>query len=176
MALIPIVKYGDPRLKRKAQPVDPKDPSLKPLVRDMFETMYQSDGVGLAANQVGLLKQVVVIDVGGREKPEPLVLLNPVIMETGGEVEEEEGCLSIPDIRAKALRAGFCRVKALDLEGRPLEVASDGLLGKALQHEVDHLNGVLFVDRLRMTSKALISGKLKALKKETERALKDGKG
>jgi peptide deformylase len=168
VAVLPILKYGDPLLAKKAKPVQPGDPALRPLVRDMEETMRHAAGVGLAANQVGVLKQVAVIDVSASEKPGPLIVLcNPVIVERQGEVEEDEGCLSIPEMRAPALRSSFCRVKAFDLEGKPIEVAGDGLLGKALQHEVDHLNGTLFVERLRLASKALISGKLKALKKET---------
>jgi peptide deformylase len=173
MALLPIRKYGDPVLKKKASPVDPRDPSLKALVRDMQETMYHAAGVGLAANQVGVLKQVAIIDLTGGEKPESLVvLLNPEVLEREGEVEEEEGCLSIPDLRAPAKRASFCRVRAQGLDGKVFEISGDGLLGKALQHETDHLNGILFVERLGLASRALLSGKLKALKKETESALK----
>src|SRR4051812_17390189 len=167
MAVLPILKYGDPILKKKALPVDPRDPSLRNLVRDMVDTMHHAAGVGLAANQVGVLKQVAVIDVSSSENPAPLIVLcNPVVLETEGEVEEEEGCLSIPDLRAAAVRATFCRVRAFDLEGQPFEVAGDGLLGKALQHETDHLNGVLFVERLRLATRVLVSGKLKAMKKE----------
>jgi peptide deformylase len=177
MALLPIRRYGDPILKKKAAPVDPRDPSLKTLLRDMQETMYHAAGVGLAANQVGVLKQVAIIDVTGGEKPESLiVLLNPEVLEKDGEAEEEEGCLSIPDLRAPAKRASFCRVRAQGLDGKTFEVAGDGLLGKALQHETDHLNGILFVERLGLASRALLSGKLKTLKKETESALKAGQG
>src|SRR3954469_13338131 len=130
MAVLPILKYGDPLLKKKALPVDPKDPSLKALVRDMVDTMHAAAGVGLAANQVGVLKQVAIIDVSHADQPAPLIILcNPVVLEREGQVEEEEGCLSIPDIRAAAVRAVFCRVRAFDLEGRAFEVAGDGLLG-----------------------------------------------
>src|SRR3954464_15368993 len=159
MAVLPILKYGDPLLKKKALPVDPRDPSLKALVRDMVDTMHSASGVGLAANQVGVLKQVAVIDISTGDDPAPLIVLcNPVIVEKQGEVEEEEGCLSIPDLRVPALRASFCRVKAFDLEGKAVEIAGDGLLGKALQHEVDHLHGVLFVERLRLSTRLLLTG------------------
>ena len=175
----PILKYGDPVLTKKSVPVDLKDPTLKRLVADMVDTMKAASGVGLAAVQVGVLKQVAVIDVGAAEKEGRgkglIVLCNPAMVEKEGEVEEEEGCLSIPDLRGPAVRSSWCRVQATDLQGKPVEVSGDGLLGKALQHELDHLRGTLFVERMRLASRAVLSGRLKALKKETQEALKAGR-
>jgi peptide deformylase len=177
MPLMPIRVYGDPVLSQKAKPVDPADPALPGLVKSMLETMVAARGVGLAANQVGLALAVVVINTSGGEDPAAdLVLLNPQVLELSGEVEEEEGCLSLPDpaseddspIRAKARRASFCRAKAQGLDGKWFEVAGDGTLGKALQHEIDHLNGILFIDRVSLARKALLSGKLKALKRRSQ--------
>src|SRR5687767_341919 len=165
MAVLRIVKYPDPILRAKTRPVDPKDPELKSLVADMFETMYAAEGVGLAANQIGLDKRVAVIDdSGGEDKSRQLILINPELVETRGEVEEDEGCLSFPKIRAKARRGTYAKVKALGLNGKAFTVEGEGLLGKALQHELDHLDGKLFIDRVGLAEKALISGKLKELK------------
>lgn len=170
MAPLKIVKYPDPILRKKTSPVDPADKSLKALCEAMFEVMYAAEGVGLAANQVGLDKRLVVIDCSGGEDPEArLILLNPQMLETSGSVEEEEGCLSFPMIRAKAKRSSFARVRAQNLAGKTFEVEGDGLLGKALQHELDHLDGKLFIDRIGLAQKALISGKLKALKAEARK-------
>jgi len=162
-----IVKYPHPILRKKTALVDPKDPKLPKLVDEMFAAMYSAEGVGLAANQVGLDLRLTVIDCSAGEDPEAkLVLINPEIIELKGEVEEEEGCLSFPGIRAKAKRAEWARAKAQDLKGRHFEVAGDGLLGKALQHEIDHLEGKIFVDRLSLVQRALIAGRLKELKAE----------
>lgn len=171
MALIPIRRYPDPVLRQKAKPVDPLDPSLPALVADMFETMYHAEGVGLAANQVGLAIRVAVIDTSGGDDPQAkLVLLNPELVSTEGDLEEEEGCLSFPGIRAKTRRGERARVQAVGLDGQPFEVESGGLLGKALQHEVGHLNGRLFIDHLPLTQQVLVSGKLKQMKKEAAKA------
>ena len=169
MPKLKIVKYPNPILRKKASPVDPADKTLKKLAADMFEAMYEAEGVGLAANQVGLDKRIVVIDCSAGEDPAAqLVLLNPVMLETQGNVEEEEGCLSFPHIRAKAKRSSYARVRALGLDGKSFEIEGDGLLGKALQHELDHLDGKLFIDRIGLAQKALISGKLKDLRAETK--------
>jgi peptide deformylase len=178
--VLPIRTLGDPVLGKKTQLVDPLDPSLKALVDDMFETMIVARGVGLAAPQVGLSLRLAVINVtGGEDRSADLVLINPQILELTGEVEEEEGCLSVPEpdehetpLRGKARRAVFCRARAQALDGSWFEVAGDGTLGKALQHEIDHLEGRLFIERLTFTSKALLSGKLKALRREYEQAHK----
>lgn len=171
MPLIPIRRYPDPGLRQKAEPVDPRDPSLPELVADMFETMYAADGVGLAANQIGLALRVAVIDASGGEDPQAkLVLLNPELLDSSGEVEDEEGCLSFPGLRGKARRGERARVRALGLDGKAFELEAGGLLGKALQHEIDHLNGRLFIDHLTLAQRALLSGKLKQMKKDAVKA------
>ncbi|MES2201147.1 MAG: peptide deformylase [candidate division FCPU426 bacterium] len=177
MAILKIAKYPDPILRKKTELVDFSDKSLPKLVEDMFETMYAAEGVGLAANQVGVDLRLAVIDCSGGEDPkERLILVNPEILETRGDVSEEEGCLSFPKIRAKTDRADYAKVRAFTLKGKAFLVEGDGLLGKALQHEIDHLNGRLFIDRMGLAQKALISGKLKDLKAEgTPKKKKAGK-
>ncbi len=170
MAILKIVKYPDPILRKKTALVDLNDKSLPKVVANMFETMYAAEGVGLAANQVGLDLRLAVIDCSGGEDPkERLILVNPQMLETRGEVTEEEGCLSFPGIRAKAGRAEFARVEAFNLKGTLIHVEGDGLLGKALQHELDHLDGRLFIDRIGLAQKAMISGKIKELKAEAKK-------
>lgn len=172
MARLSIRLYPDPVLRQRAEPVDLQDPSLPALVADLFESMYAAEGVGLAANQVGLAKRVAVIDTSAGEDPAAkLVLLNPEIIQVQGEVEEEEGCLSFPGMRAKARRGDRARVRAYGLDGQPFEIEAGGLLGKALQHEVDHLNGRLFIDHLPLAQQALVSGKLKQMKKDAAKAI-----
>jgi peptide deformylase len=171
MAKLTIVKYPDPILRVKTAPVDPQEPGLKQLAEDMFEAMYAAEGVGLAANQVGHNKRLVVIDCSaGEDATQKLVLINPEMLAMEGEVEEEEGCLSFPKIRAKAKRGIFAKVRAQGLDGKFFEVEGEGLLGKALQHEIDHLNGKVFIDRLSLAQKALISGRLKELRAEAKEA------
>lgn len=169
MPLLPLRHYPDPILRQKAKTVDLKDPRLAGIVRDMFETMYHESGVGLAANQVGLDLNLAVIDCsGGEDSNAKLVLINPVVLATSGTVEEDEGCLSFPGVRAMARRGERCRVRAVDLEGRAYEVEAGGLLGKALQHETDHLSGKLFIDHLTLASRASVEGKLKQMKKDAK--------
>lgn len=139
---------GDAVLREKAEPVEGVTAELRKLVADMFETMYAAEGVGLAAPQIGLGIRVVVIDPHD-EQTEPFALFNPDVVATGAELEKgEEGCLSIPGIRDIVERPSTCVVEALDREGRPVVIEAEGLLARILQHEVDHLNGVLFLDRL----------------------------
>ncbi|MGH7442712.1 MAG: peptide deformylase [bacterium] len=171
MAILPILLYPDPALRRKTRVVDPLHPSLAAVVDDLFETMYAADGVGLAANQVGLDIRLTVIDDSAGEDPRRrLVLINPKIVDESGDIEEDEGCLSFPGMRAKARRAVSARVQAVGLDGVAFEVESDGLLGKALQHEVGHLDGRLFIDYLSLGQKALLAGRLKQMKKEAVKA------
>jgi peptide deformylase len=171
MAVLPIRLYPDPVLRLKTRVVDPQRPSLAALVDDLFETMYAEEGVGLAANQVGLDLRLAVIDTSsGRDPKAKLVLINPRLLEESGDVEEEEGCLSFPGLRAKARRAERARVQAIGLDGIPYEVESDGLLGKALQHEVGHLDGRLFIDYLPLGQKALLAGQLKQMKRDAAKA------
>ena len=171
MPLLTVRQFPDPVLRQKAKDLDPLDPSLPGLVRDMFETMYHAEGVGLAANQIGLAVRLTVIDCSGGDDPAAkLVLINPVILATEGDVEEEEGCLSFVGMRGKARRGERCKVRAFGLDGKVFEIESGGLLGKALQHEIDHLNGRLFIDHLTLSSRATMEGKLKQMKRDYEPA------
>jgi peptide deformylase len=146
MALLPIRTYGDPVLRLETKPVVDIDETIRVLVADMIEVMYDAPGVGLAANQIGVSKRVAVFDahddLGAR------VMINPEIVELSGEWLYEEGCLSVPGHAWEIKRPGFARVKALDLNGDEIEYAGDGVLGRVLQHEVGHLNGGLLIDVL----------------------------
>jgi peptide deformylase len=149
MAILEIKKYPEKILREKTESVSEVDDELLKLIDDMIETMYAAPGVGLAANQVGISKQVAVIDVSeGEEGSSLIVLINPEIVHTEGEEASEEGCLSIPEYTTIVKRASKVRVKGLDREQKPFEIDAEGLLAKALQHEVDHLNGFLFIDRI----------------------------
>ena len=149
MSVREIVKYPEKVLREKTLRVTDCDSKLNKLIDDMIETMYAAPGVGLAANQVGVSKQVAVIDVSARDEKSPLiVLVNPEIVHLEGVVEAEEGCLSVPDYTTVVKRAMKVCVKGLDRHGKPLEIEAEGLLARALQHEIDHLNGILFIDRM----------------------------
>lgn len=147
MAKLDILEFPDPRLRRRAEPVDRVDDDLRALIDDMFETMYAAPGVGLAATQVNDTRRLMVIDVS-ENKDEPLVFINPEILEQEGKQKSEEGCLSVPGIFADVPRAERVRVKALDRDGNPFEMEADDLMAVCIQHEIDHLNGRLFVDYL----------------------------
>ena len=147
MAILDILRFPDPRLRNRAKPVDVVDGSVTRLAEDMLETMYKAPGIGLAATQVNVAKRVIVVDVSEKQN-EPLVLINPELMETTGIEEMEEGCLSVPGIYDKVKRAEKIRVKALDRNGEVFEREMDGLLAVCVQHEIDHLDGKLFVDYL----------------------------
>ena len=157
MAVREIRKYPDPVLRKRTDPVGTIDGVVQRLIDDMVETMHDAPGVGLAANQVGVPLQVAVIDLSTREDPSlrhPLiVIINPEILSMEGSVIEEEGCLSIPEYSETVKRAQKVKVRALDREGKSFEIEAEGLLAKALQHEIDHLNGLLFVDRLSLLKK-----------------------
>ncbi|NPB08943.1 MAG: peptide deformylase [Thermodesulfobacteria bacterium] len=156
MAKLKIRYLGDPVLREKAQPVEEIDEDLQRLIDDMAETMYDAKGLGLAANQVGETKRLFILDLSQKEgKPELLVFINPEIVEAEGKVEEEEGCLSIPGYSAKVRRHAKVLVKALDREGKPFEMELEGLGARAVQHELDHLNGILYVDHLSTLKKQL---------------------
>jgi peptide deformylase len=145
--------------------VEKIDNSLDRLIQDMVETMHAAPGVGLAANQVGVSLQLAVIDLSNREddgdRHPLLVIINPEILSLAGSVVEEEGCLSIPDYAEKVKRAATVRVRAQDRTGKPFEIEAEGLLAKALQHEIDHLNGLLFVDRLSPLKKSIFKRRYK---------------
>jgi peptide deformylase len=171
MALLPIVKYPDPRLKQRALPVKNVDDDIRRLVDDMAETMYDAPGVGLAANQVGALLRVFVIDISSDDEPSSLrVFINPEIIETSGTLVWEEGCLSFPGVTEEIRRAEHVRVRALDRDGKPFELEADGLLAVAIQHENDHLNGVVMLDKLSAVRKRLLGRKLAKAKEEEARA------
>ncbi|MCZ6567326.1 MAG: peptide deformylase [Actinobacteria bacterium] len=146
MATYPIRTFGDPVLRMEAKPVIDIDSTVRTLVRDMIETMYNAPGLGLAASQIGIPRRVAVFDV--QDELGPRVMINPEIVETSGEWEYDEGCLSVPDRYWPILRPAFARVKALDLDGNEIELAGDGIVGRVLQHEVDHVDGRLLIDRL----------------------------
>lgn len=155
MAIFPIRKFGDPVLRMEAKPVTEIDDSVRTLVADMIETMYDAPGVGLAANQIGVPRRIAVFDA--HDELGARVMINPEVVETSGEWEFEEGCLSVPDHYWEITRPAFVRVTALDLDGREVEYVGDGLLGRVLQHEIDHLNGLLLLDAMpkRMRKQAL---------------------
>lgn len=158
MATLEIVKYPERILKQKTTPVENIDGNIQHLIDSMIETMYAAGGVGLAANQVGVSKRLCVIDVSTKEEKKPLiVLINPQIIEKEGTVKAEEGCLSIPGYIATIKRAARVYVKALDREGKTLEIEGTGLLAKALQHEIDHLEGILIIDRISALERMLFN-------------------
>jgi len=171
MALREIKKYPDPVLRKKTAPVGAIDAELCRLIDDMVETMHAAPGVGLAANQVGVSLQVAVIDISRHEdegKKHPLmVLINPEIVSQEGSVVDEEGCLSVPEFTEKVKRAARVKVRAKDRGGKAFELEADGLMAKALQHEIDHLNGMLFIDRLSPIKKSIFRRKLKKALEET---------
>lgn len=171
MAVLEIHKYGDPILKQKAAPVTEFNEELEKLMGDMLETMYAANGLGLAATQVGVLKRVVVIDTGTRESPKVLRLANPEILGLSREKKEfEEGCLSFPGITEKIYRPAAVRVTARDPHGNGLTVEAEGLAAVALQHEIDHLNGVVFINRMSAVKRMLLSKQLKELKNSRKKA------
>jgi peptide deformylase len=159
-----IVKYPDPVLAKRGAPVTVFDDKLKTLVEEMFESMYAAQGIGLAAPQIGLSQRLTVIDTSFKKNPDDkIVLINPEIVEREGEQYEEEGCLSLPDIRDKVKRAAKVKVRAQNVEGKWFEAEGEELLARAFQHEIDHLDGVLFIDRLSRLKKDLTVRKIKKL-------------
>lgn len=156
--------YGDPVLRQRARDVTVVDDLKKQQAERMFEIMYEHEGIGLAGNQVGLLERLIVLDVPiDEERRAVLVLINPKITARQGKETSEEGCLSIPEIRADVPRALEISVNALDLNGQPVQLECQGLLARAVQHEVDHLDGILFIDRLNPVRRKLLEGRLKQL-------------
>lgn len=159
MAVLKVRKYGDPVLRRRAAEVTDVTPELHQTIADMIETMYDEAGVGLAAPQVGISLRLMV--VGHNERREPRALINPVIVERGGEVTAEEGCLSIPGVFAQVTRSEWVDLEAKDVDGRPVKIHGRGLLARVLQHEMDHLDGVLFIDRLDPVARDRIKRRIK---------------
>lgn len=177
--ILDIVKYGHPVLREKGKRIEKITPEIRQLAADMIETMYAANGLGLAAQQIGRALMLTVIDVTGSEQPwtqspqlpMPLALVNPVLSNPHGEQISSEGCLSVPEINADIRRAERITVRALNLDGKEFTFDCTGLLARAAQHEVDHLNGILFIDRMDAATRASLSGKLKKMQKETLAAL-----
>ncbi len=167
MALLTILKFPDPRLRTKAAPVDPAriaESSFQQLLDDMFQTMYEEPGIGLAASQVDVHQRFMVIDVS-EDRSAPMVFINPEITAKSGEQVYQEGCLSVPGIFADVTRANEITVKALDRNGQPFELTTDGLLSVCVQHEIDHLDGKLFVDYLSPLKREMVRKKLAKAKR-----------
>lgn len=186
MAILPIYIYGQPVLRKRAKPVKLVDENMKKFVDSMFETMHHANGVGLAANQVGSLDRVIVVDVSdvdekkhegvgeaadsmprsiNPEQPKKFALINPEVVSTFGSEKMEEGCLSIPEIRDEVERAEVIRVRYKDLDMKVQEVEASGLLARVILHEIDHLNGILFIDKLGVVKRKLLRGRLNKLEK-----------
>ena len=159
MALLPILQHPDPRLRQKARPVTDFGADLQRLIDDMFETMYAAPGVGLAATQVGVALRLAVMDAS-EDKSEQVVLINPEIIEAGDRQSMEEGCLSIIDYRDTVERFNRLRMRALDRQGQPFEVQAEGLLAQCIQHEIDHLDGKLYIDYLSALKRERLKKKL----------------
>lgn len=159
MALLPILRYPDPRLHKKAAVVERVDDSIRRLIADMAETMYEAPGIGLAATQVDVHKRVIVIDVS-EDKSKLLAFVNPEILERSGEQVCEEGCLSVPGIYEKVTRSERVKVRALDANGEPFTLEAEGLLAVCVQHEIDHLEGKVFVEHLSRLKQGRIKAKL----------------
>jgi peptide deformylase len=167
--IYPIVKYGDPILEKPTPSVKKFDAELEELTEDMFASMYAAQGVGLAAPQIGKSMRLTVVDVTGGKNPEAkIVLANPEIIHAEGEVREEEGCLSIPGFRGYVMRPQFVTVRAQNAKGETFEIRGENLLARAFCHEIDHLNGILFLQHLSMLKRDLIKRKIKKLKKQGE--------
>ncbi len=182
--ILEIVKYGKPVLRQKGKPVAEISDEIRALAADMIDTMREANGVGLAAQQVGLPLQLTVLEVevtddrpstmtlDGREVDiadwMPMVLLNPVLELGREKVEGTEGCLSFPEITAEIVRAAWVKARGRLLDGREIEFEATGLLARALQHETDHLNGILFIDRMKAATKTLLAGKLKRLQRDAK--------
>ena len=164
MALLDILHYPDPRLRTRAQPVVQVDDTLRRLIDDMFETMYAAPGIGLAATQVNVHLRLVVIDIS-EDRSEPLCLINPEIVEAAGQESSQEGCLSVPDVFEAVTRAERIRVRALDREGQSRIIEASGLTAVCIQHELDHLEGKLFVDRLSELKRTRIRKKYEKLQR-----------
>jgi peptide deformylase len=167
--IYPIVKYGDPVLEKPAATITKFDAELETLVEDMFASMYAAQGVGLAAPQIGKSIRLAVVDVTVGKNPEAkIVLVNPEIIHAEGEVREEEGCLSVPGFRGYVVRPQFVTVRAQNAKGETFEIRGENLLARAFCHEIDHLNGILFITHLSMLKRDLIKRKIKKLRKEGE--------
>ena len=165
MALRKIVKYGNPVLRAKCPPVKSIDKEIEKLIDDMLETMYDAPGIGLAANQIGVPLSLAVIDLQPDGKREPLVLINPKIVELKGRLFEEEGCLSIPGFLAKVRRHTYAKVSAINEKGLPVTYVGEGLLARAFQHETDHLKGKFYVDHVALLKRLKMFAQIRKVRK-----------
>lgn len=185
--ILPIVHYGHPVLRQKGAEIRSLSKSIQKLAKDMIETMHAANGVGLAAQQVGQALQLTVLDITGTDRPSqlflgvreitlssmmPLVLINPQITRKEGEEMGSEGCLSFPEIGGDILRAGTVHVSAIGLDSKPLQFTATGLLSRAIQHELDHLNGILFIDRMAAELRKTLDPEIKSIEKATISMLK----
>jgi peptide deformylase len=172
MAILPIITLPDPVLRKEAAAVERVDAELRRLAEDMLATMYDAPGVGLAAPQIGTLRRLIVMDPSrDEEAKQPLIMVNPVILERGSEMRvHDEGCLSIPDVTAEVERPALARVAYIDTEGKPQETTLEGIWSTVVQHEIDHLNGVLFIDYLSRLRRDMIVKKF-TKQKRIEQAL-----
>lgn len=169
MTVRPIHVLGSPVLRERSADIEEIDAELHELIKDLTDTMYADDGLGLAANQIGVAKQVAVV---GHEKEPPLVLINPRVVEREGTAKEEEGCLSLPDLFADVARPERIVVEIMDLDGKTVRVEAEGIKARAILHETDHLNGVLFIDHLSPFKRRMLLSKWKKLRKGEEGYLK----
>lgn len=167
MAILTILEFPDERLRKKAKPLEAVDLAAQQLIDDMLETMYAAPGIGLAANQVNVQKRVIVVDIS-EEKNSPLALVNPEVIAKEGEEESDEGCLSVPGVFEKVKRAEKIRVRGLGRDGNPLEFDAEGLLAVCIQHEIDHLEGKLFVDYLSPLKRQLARKKVRKEQRQRE--------
>lgn len=172
MALLEILHFPDARLRLKAQPVSRVDDQVRKMAKDMFETMYRAPGIGLAATQVNIQKAIIVIDVS-ENKDQPLCLINPEIINAGGTEQMQEGCLSVPGFFENVTRADKVKIRALNEQGEAFELEADGLLAVCIQHEMDHLDGKLFVDYLSPLKRQRIKKKLVKMEKSGELPVSD---
>lgn len=170
MAVLEILKYPHPALKKRCKEVDRIDGEVKKLIEDMTETMYQANGVGLAACQVGVPRRIIVVDVSPIDSQQSFfAMINPEVITEEGEIDHEEGCLSVPDCFEKLRRREKIRVRGISPEGKEMEVAGEGILAIALQHEIDHINGILILDRISRLKREIYRDKLKKEKRKEER-------
>lgn len=174
MAILPIVTAPDPRLKKKSEPVAKVDDNIRCLMDDMLDTMYHANGLGLAAVQIGVHKRIIVMDIEQRESEDqrsvPLYFVNPeIITSSEDECSYNEGCLSFPDAFSEVVRPATVKVRFLDYDGNPQEITADGLLATCIQHEIDHINGIVFIDHISAVKRDIIMRKMRKVKR-TENA------
>ena len=174
MAILTILEFPDERLRQKAKPVETVDDGIRKLIDDMFETMYAAPGIGLAATQVNVQRRLLVLDIS-EEKNQPLALINPELLTREGQEESDEGCLSVPGVFEKVKRAEKIRVRALNRDGESFEMDADGLLAVCIQHEIDHLEGKLFVDYLSPLKRQLARKKVKKEQRQRDGGQSAGK-